>query len=97
MHGGFRLGMGGFGWFFMLLFSVAIIVGIIYLIRSVTGTKEDGKAGSALDILGKRYAKGGINKEEPACRQADLMRRKKTYPELIAGKYIMRLSGRIYG
>ncbi len=73
MHLDYGLGMGGFGWFFMVIFLVLVIVGVIYLIRLIIpgttcGTKEE----TALDILKKRYAKGEINKEEFEEKKKDL-------------------------
>jgi putative membrane protein len=61
-------GMGG-GWsIIMMAFWIAVIVGIIFLIRWVvlsTDRKHATKAeDSSLQILKNRYAKGEINKEE---------------------------------
>lgn len=61
--------MGWFGMFFMSIFWIAAIVGIIFLVRwliqSTRGFKDTGFSTSRpLDILKERYAKGEINKEE---------------------------------
>jgi putative membrane protein len=74
---GWGYGMGWFGMILMGLFWVAIIVGIIFLIRWLfisTGTKgyRAGSEDSALDILKKRYARGEINKEEFEQKKKDL-------------------------
>lgn len=65
MHwGDYGWGMG-FGWLFMLVFWVLVILGVVYIFKTIserTGTGQKGE--SALDILKKRYAKGEINKEE---------------------------------
>jgi len=68
MHWG-DFGVGGwgmgFGWIFMVIFWILLILGIIYLIKFVSGgmKKEEPKE-TALDILKKRYAAGEISKEE---------------------------------
>ncbi len=59
--------MGGFfGYTFMILFWVFVVIGIVWLIRSVMfgkrGTSEISPR--ALDTLKNRYAKGEITKEE---------------------------------
>ncbi len=55
----------GFGWLFMTIFWILVILGIIYLVRKITAsTKNEGREETALDILKKRYAKGEITKEE---------------------------------
>ncbi len=65
---GWGYGMGWFGPIFMAVFWVAVIVGIIFLVRwaAVSGRfREQGKSEeSALDILKKRYARGEITKDE---------------------------------
>jgi putative membrane protein len=60
-------GSGLFGWLFMLLFWVFIIVGAVLLIRWLMDeTRSTGSARheTALDILKQRYAKGELAKEQ---------------------------------
>ena len=66
MHWDYGWGIGfGFGWILMILFWVLVVLGIIYLVKAITGSARKGeKEETALDILKKRYAKGEITKEE---------------------------------
>ena len=75
-------GMGyGMGWLWMIImvvFWVAVIVGIIFLIRwLILSTKTQSHPGkydeSPLEILKKRYARGEIDKEEFEQRKKDLL------------------------
>lgn len=77
MGGNFGFGMmPGFGGIFMILFWVAIIALVVWLISSLVSRSNSQTssglppAESALDILKKRYARGEITKE-----QFDEMRR----------------------
>ncbi|MDD5007456.1 MAG: SHOCT domain-containing protein [Syntrophorhabdaceae bacterium] len=64
MHwGDYGWGMG-FGWIFMIIFWVLIILVVIYLVRLVTGTGKQQQGETPIEILKKRYAKGEITKEE---------------------------------
>jgi putative membrane protein len=70
----------GIGWFFpiiMIIFWIAVIAGIIFLIRwaVISANKDRGSTSenSALDILKKRYARGEINKEEFEQKKKDLI------------------------
>lgn len=69
MHWGDFGGMGyggfGFGWIFMVLFWAFVILGIVYLIKQISGTGNTARGKeTAEDILKKRYASGEITKEE---------------------------------
>lgn len=65
---GWAWGLGmGLGWLTMLAFWGALLVGVVWLIRMLSGD-TDGSARrteeSALDILKRRYAAGEITREE---------------------------------
>lgn len=64
-------GMSAFGGFWMLIFWVAFIAFIIWIVREVIGRKTDDKS-KALDILKERYAKGEIDKKEFEGKKKDL-------------------------
>ena len=74
MMGGW--GMGWFGSIFMLVLSVLVIVGLVFLIRWLIQTTKGGaevtRGSRALDILKERYARGEINKEEFEEKKRDL-------------------------
>ncbi len=74
---GWGYGMGWLGMILMALFWVAVIVGIILLIRWIfvsTGAKGHGTTSedSPLEILKRRYARGDISKEEFEQKKKDL-------------------------
>ena len=76
MGGGY--GMGWFGGIIMIAFWIAVIVGIILLIRWLiistrTTSYGTGSGESALEILKKRYARGEIDKQEFEEKKRDLM------------------------
>jgi putative membrane protein len=79
MMGGFD-GFGGgmaFGGIGMLLFWGLVIAGVVVLVRWLSSEKSSGPASrspekSALDILGERYARGEIGKEEFEQKRRDL-------------------------
>jgi putative membrane protein len=73
---GWGYGMGWLSMILMALFWVAVIVGIIFLIRWLfvsRGTKVHGATSEdpPLEILKRRYARGEINKEEFEQRKRD--------------------------
>lgn len=58
-------GFGIFDWITMIAFWLLLILGVIALIRYLSGTgKRSGEAKSPLDILKERYARGEISKKE---------------------------------
>ncbi len=81
---GWGAGPGMMGWgilpwlnpIMMLMFWVAIILGIIFFIRwqvdSRVGSRSPKSEDSPLDILKKRYARGEIGKEEFEEKKKDL-------------------------
>ncbi|MBT9537285.1 MAG: SHOCT domain-containing protein [Nitrospirae bacterium] len=54
-----------FGWLFIIIFLVLIILGIVHLVNLIVDSRKKGTYGeSPLHILKRRYAKGEITKEE---------------------------------
>ena len=69
MHWGFGWGYWPHMWFggmFMLVFWIAVIIGVIFFVKYLTRNAADrqGSGETSLDILKKRYARGEITKEE---------------------------------
>ncbi len=70
-------GMGWFGMIIVAAFWIALIVGVVFLIRwlaiSMRSAGQVTSSGdSALEILKKRYARGEIDKEEFEAKKRDL-------------------------
>jgi len=53
-----------FGWLFIVIFAVLIILGIVHIANLVSGRSRETHRESPLHILKRRYAKGEITKEE---------------------------------
>jgi putative membrane protein len=76
---GYGYGMSWYGHILMLILWVAVIVGIIFLIRWLVVSSRTGGPGashdadSALAILKKRYARGEIDKQEFEEKKRDLI------------------------
>lgn len=67
----------GWGWsLFMIAFWIAVIAGVIFLVRWIVTSTDKGGADvredSAEEILKKRYARGEINKQEYEEKKRDL-------------------------
>ena len=87
LDGGARAQMGpgmgwgyGMGWFWTILmaaFWIAVIVGIVFLIRwlvisTIAGGRAARSEDSPLEILKRRYARGEIDKQEFEEKKRDL-------------------------
>ncbi|RMG00803.1 MAG: SHOCT domain-containing protein [Nitrospirae bacterium] len=71
MHGGFGIGgagMGGFGfgWISMVIFTVLVIVAVLFVVKYLTGREEPPirKEDDPLEILKRRFARGEIDRNE---------------------------------
>lgn len=70
MNFGFMSG----GWFFMVLFWVLIVVGIVALVKWLIQQGRDSvQTKTPVDILKERYAKGEINQKEFEEKKKDLV------------------------
>ncbi len=71
----------GWGWVWMVVFWVIIILIITAIVRAVSHDKRhyrggywrDSRGNTALDILNERYAKGEITKEEFEAKKKDML------------------------
>jgi putative membrane protein len=84
---GWGMGAGGVIWIVvMLAVLVLIVVGIVLLVRGLSGRRDYGQAGypqgpppgspgpkTALQILEERYARGEIDQDEFLRRRHDLL------------------------
>ena len=64
-------GWGGFHMVGYLLISIVLVAAVVWLVGRDFG-RGPGEAGSALDILNERYARGEIGKEEFEQKKRDL-------------------------
>lgn len=72
-YGGYGAPWGWVGPLMMIVFWIAIAVGVVFLIGYlVRQGRPSGTEDSALEILRRRYAKGEINKEEYEEKRRDL-------------------------
>lgn len=86
-NGGWGMGAGGVIWMVVMVAVLAlIVVGIVLLVRGLSGRRDYGQAGysqgppsagagprSALQILEERYARGEIDQDEFLRRRQDLL------------------------
>jgi putative membrane protein len=57
-------GMSIFGGILMLLFFVAVVLLLVWAVRSFTSTRRNTEDDTPLDILNRRYAAGEISQAE---------------------------------
>lgn len=68
--GGWGMGpgmMGGYGFFWMLMmlvFWVAVIAGIVFLVKWLAAPRGGAHADEAMETLRRRFASGEISREE---------------------------------
>ncbi len=65
----------GFGWIFMILFWVLIILGIVTLVKWFSTSNTNANfppSKTALELLEQRYARGEIDREEFEQKKHDL-------------------------
>ena len=66
-------GFGLLGWFFMIIFWLLIILGVVALIRYLgSAGRSNDKEKAPLEILKERYARGEIDKKEFEEKKKDL-------------------------
>ena len=54
-----------FGWLFIVIFTIFLVLGVIHLVNLLSGSRGRETHGeSPLHILKRRYAKGEITREE---------------------------------
>lgn len=66
-------GYGGFGFLWMALFWIGVILLVVWAVRRPDDRVAAGK-GKALEILEERYARGELDADEFAARREQLVR-----------------------
>ncbi len=77
MMGGYGYGMGGFGMILWVVILIAIVVAIVWLVRSFATPGHHlpppgARRSAGLDVLEERYAKGEINRDEYLEKKRDI-------------------------
>jgi putative membrane protein len=75
MMGGDMMGGGAFMWFwaiFALLVLALLVVGVVWLVRTLAGPSPASTLSTARQELDLRYARGELTREEYQQRRADL-------------------------
>ena len=75
MMGGGMMGGGAFMWFwalFAVLVLALLVVGVVWLVRTLAGPGPGGSTSAARQELDLRYARGELTREEYQQRRADL-------------------------
>ena len=75
MMGGGMMGGGEFMWFwalFAVLVLALLVVGVVWLVRTLAGSGPSSSTSTARQELDLRYARGDLTREEYQQRRADL-------------------------
>jgi putative membrane protein len=78
MMGGYGYGMGPIGMIIWVVILIAIVVAVVWLVRSMTGAGSHSaslsppRRSAGLDVLEERYAKGEINRDEYLEKKRDI-------------------------
>jgi putative membrane protein len=79
MMGGYGYGGYGFGiihMIFWVVILIAIVAGVVWLVRSMAGApppQTGGRRSAGLDLLEERYARGEINRDEYLQKKRDIL------------------------
>ena len=71
------MGFGGIGLIFMIFFWVAVIAGLVWLVKTVGGSNlqfpgQIQSGANAREILDQRYARGDLDREQYEIMKKDL-------------------------
>jgi len=66
-------GAGGFGYLWMMLFWVGVILLVVWAVRQSGGWEAEPR-NRAVEILEERFARGEVDAEEFEARRRDLVR-----------------------
>ena len=76
MMGGFGMGFGIFGLFFMLVFWGLLILGAVWVVKALFGNNPPHQGNDRLqsprEILDQRYARGEITREQYEIMKQDI-------------------------
>lgn len=74
MMGGWGYGYGPVHMIVWAVILIAIVVGVIWLVRSLSGSgQEQARRSAGLDVLEERYARGEINRDEYLQKKKDIL------------------------
>ncbi|MFN3657285.1 MAG: SHOCT domain-containing protein [Pseudolabrys sp.] len=73
MMGGWGYGYGPVHLIVWAVILIAIVVGVVWLVRSMAGGQSPARRSSGLDVLEERYARGEINRDEYLQKKKDIL------------------------
>lgn len=63
---------------FWILLLAALLIGAVFLVRSMRSGSKEHQGPTALDVLDQRYARGEIDRDEYLRRKSDILEGKST-------------------